>query len=166
MIPVRVQTLVISQNENPSVVILCSQETDADNINRCIPIWIGPPEAALIGMAIRGVQAERPLPHDLFINAISSLDAYVDHVIITDVKETTFYATLTLRHHGRLVEIDARPSDAIALAIRQNAHIYVMDKVAQKASLPFKLSSATEQEDLEEFHNFVSRLNPDDFLSD
>lgn len=89
----------------------------------------------------------------------------MDHVLITDVKASTFYATLTLRHHGRLIELDARPSDAIALAIKQGANIFIMDSVYEKASFPFHITQNTEEEDLKEFHEFVSNLNPDDFLN-
>lgn len=165
MIPVRVQTLLMSQDSNPSILILSALQNDDLSVDpRFIPIWIGLSEAAQIGLALEDVRLPRPLTHDLFINAIASLDAYVDHVLITDVKGSTFYATLTLRQHGHLIELDARPSDAIALALKQNASIYVMEKVYEKASFPFEFSSSDKEKDLKEFHEFVSNLNPDDFL--
>lgn len=165
MIPVRVQTLLMSQDSNPSILILSALQNDDLSVDpRFIPIWIGLPEAAQIGLALEDVRLPRPLTHDLFINAIASLDAYVDHVLITDVKGSIFYATLTLRQHGHLIELDARPSDAIALALKQNASIYVMEKVYEKASFPFEFSSSDKEKGLKEFHEFVSNLNPDDFL--
>lgn len=167
MIPVKVQTLLMSQDASPSILVLSAlQSEDLEVDPRFIPIWIGLPEAAQIGLALEDIRLPRPLTHDLFINAIASLDAYVDHVLITDVKASTFYATLTLRQHGHLIELDARPSDAIALAIKQNASIYVMEKVYEKASFPFKLNPENTEQDLEEFHEFVSNLSPDDFLNE
>lgn len=167
MIPVKVQTLLMSQDASPSILVLSAlQSEDLEVDPRFIPIWIGLPEAAQIGLALEDIRLPRPLTHDLFINAIASLDAYVDHVLITDVKASTFYATLTLRQHGHLIELDARPSDAIALAIKQNAAIYVMEKVYEKASFPFKLNPKNNEQDLEEFHEFVSNLSPDDFLNE
>lgn len=167
MIPVKVQTLLMSQDASPSILVLSAlQSEDLEVDPRFIPIWIGLPEAAQIGLALEDIRLPRPLTHDLFINAIASLDAYVDHVLITDVKASTFYATLTLRQHGHLIELDARPSDAIALAIKQNASIYVMEKVYEKALFPFKLNPENNEQDLEEFHEFVSNLSPDDFLNE
>ena len=165
MIPVHVQTLIFSKDTSLSILVLSTNSSDLEIDPRFIPIWIGLPEAAQIGIALEDVRLPRPLTHDLFINAIASLDAYVDHVLITDVKASTFYATLTLRHHGRLIELDARPSDAIALAIKQGANIFIMDSVYEKASFPFHITQNTGEEDLKEFHEFVSNLNPDDFLN-
>ena len=154
MIPVKVQTLLMSQDASPSILVLSALQSEDLEV------------AAQIGLALEDIRLPRPLTHDLFINAIASLDAYVDHVLITDVKASTFYATLTLRQHGHLIELDARPSDAIALAIKQNASIYVMEKVYEKASFPFKLNPENNEQDLEEFHEFVSNLSPDDFLNE
>lgn len=166
MISVHVQTLIMSQDTSPSILVLCSSETDLSAAPRFMPIWIGIPEAAQIGLALEDIRLPRPLTHDLFIEALTNLDTYVDHVLITDVKNSTFYATLTLRHHGRLIELDARPSDAIALALKQNARIYVLDSVFEKASFPFELATNKDEKDLEAFHEFVSNLDPDDFLSE
>lgn len=160
MISVKVETLIMSQDASPSILVLTANDSNHESIeidHRFIPIWIG--------LALEDIRLPRPLTHDLFINAISSLDAYVDHVLITEVKGSTFYATLTLRQHGHLIELDARPSDAIALALKQGADIFVMDSVFKKASFPFQFSANKEEEDLKKFHDFVSNLNPDDFLN-
>lgn len=166
MISVHVQTLIMSQDASPSILVLCSSEPNTTTDSRFMPIWIGMTEAAQIGLALEDIRLPRPLTHDLFIDALTNLDTYVDHVLITDVKNSTFYATLTLRHHGRLIELDARPSDAIALALKQNARIYVLDSVFEKASFPFELTANKDEKDLEAFHEFVSNLDPDDFLSE
>ena len=166
MISVHVQTLIMSQDASPSILVLCSSKPNTTTDSRFMPIWIGMTEAAQIGLALEDIRLPRPLTHDLFIDALTNLDTYVDHVLITDVKNSTFYATLTLRHHGRLIELDARPSDAIALALKQNARIYVLDSVFKKASFPFELTANKDEKDLEAFHEFVSNLDPDDFLSE
>ncbi len=166
MVPVRVQTLIISHAPSPSVLVLqpCDENTPLKN-GRIIPIWIGAHEATQVGLAIEQARLPRPMTHDLFIDTITNLDAYIDHVLISDVKETTFFARLTLRQHSRLIEIDARPSDAITLALKQEAPLFILEEVLEKASYPyiFKKDHPLNDSDLEEFHSFVKTLIPDDF---
>jgi hypothetical protein len=104
----------------------------------------------------------------LFLDALSSLDAYVDHTVINDVKGKTFYAQLCLRQHGRLIIMDARPSDAIPLALKQGAPLFVNQDVLDRASFPYILKdkSTLTEEDAEAFRSFVEDLEPDDFAYD
>lgn len=162
MIPVHVQNLIISRDAGPSILVLCPTVEEGEPITRFIPIWIGATEAAQIGLVLENVKLPRPLTHDLLVDAITNLDAYVDHVLITDVKAQTFFAKVVMRHHGRLVELDARPSDAVALALRQSADIFALDAVMDKASFPF-VPPADSENEMEAFHDFVSHLTPDDF---
>lgn len=164
MIPVHVQTLIFSHDSGPSILVLKADCSESKWNQRFIPIWIGMPEAAQISLVLEDIRLPRPLTHDLFIDAITNLDAYVDHVLITDIRSSTFYALLFLRQYGRLIELDARPSDAIALALKQDAHIYVLDSVFEKASFPFQITSDPTETELKEFHEFVTKLSPDDFL--
>lgn len=164
MIPVHVQTLIFSHDSGPSILVLKADCSGSKWNQRFIPIWIGMPEAAQISLVLEDIRLPRPLTHDLFIDAITNLDAYVDHVLITDIRSSTFYALLFLRQYGRLIELDARPSDAIALALKQDAHIYVLDSVFEKASFPFQITSDPTETELKEFHEFVTNLSPDDFL--
>lgn len=169
MIPIQVRTLILSQPPAPSVLVLQPmEEVGSNGVGRIIPIWMGSHEAASIGLALEGIRPPRPVTHDLFLDALSSLDAYVDHCVINDVKGKTFYAQLCLRQHGRLIIIDARPSDAIPLALKQNAPLFVNQDVLDRASFPYILKdkNALTEEDAEAFRSFVEDLEPDDFAYD
>lgn len=113
----------------------------------------------------------RPLTHDLFMNAIASLDAFIDHVEIYDLIDTTFYAKLFLRQHERSVVLDARPSDAIALAIKQDAMVYIDEPILNCASYPYLINDkekprALNETQIKEFHDYVETLRPDDLEED
>lgn len=166
MVPVRIQTLIVSSSPAPSIIVLQPIE-ESDQLNsRIIPIWVGINEATQMGIALEKARFARPMTHDLFLDALTNLDARIDHVYIHDVRDSTFYAKLVLRQHSRLLEIDARPSDALALAIRQESPIYVDEEVLEKASFPYVFKkSANEDEEVEEFREFVEGLAPEDFQS-
>lgn len=112
------------------VVIL--KEKDSD---RYLPIWIGAPEADSIAVKLQDVTVPRPLTHDLLGAVISSLGAGLVHISVTNLENDTFYATLFIRQDGKTVEVDSRPSDAIALAVRAQVPIYVSDEVLDKAGV-------------------------------
>lgn len=113
-----------------------------------MPIWIGPTEAAQIGMALEHVKFARPMTHDLMLDALTNLDARVDSVVIYGSKGQMFFAHLVLSQGGRLITLDARPSDAIALALRQDAPLYIEETVLDASSFPFlfKGEKQTEEE--------------------
>ena len=119
MVRCYIQTLIISQAVSPSVLVLrpYSDEPVQDTC-RVLPIWIGLTEATQMGLAIENIRLPRPVTHDVFLDALTNLNTYVDHVLITGVKNETFFVRLYLRHHGDLIDLDARPSDAINLAVR------------------------------------------------
>lgn len=112
------------------VVIL--KEKDSD---RYLPIWIGAPEADSIAVKLQEVSVPRPLTHDLLGAVISSLGAGLVSISVTNLENDTFYATLSIRQNGKMVEVDSRPSDAIALAVRAQVPIYVSDEVLDKAGV-------------------------------
>src|SRR5205823_7657289 len=95
--------------------------------NKFLPIWIGHPEAAAILMKLQGASTPRPMTHDLISEVLSELDANCTRVAVTELRENTFYASITLSVNGREVEIDSRPSDALALAVRSNAPIFAAE---------------------------------------
>lgn len=166
MIRCYIQTLIISQAASPSVLVLRPySDAPVHNTCRVLPIWIGLTEATQMGLAIEGIRLPRPVTHDVFLDALTNLNAYVDHVVITSVKDETFYVRLCLSHHGDLIEIDARPSDAINLAIRQKAPIYVDEKVLEQESYPYiiKKNHVLNENDIEEFHTFIKTIEPEDF---
>lgn len=169
MIPVNVQTLIVSIAPAPSIIVLQPIEsTGTAGKSRIVPIWVGVNEATQMGIALEQARFSRPMTHDLFLDALTNLDARVDHVVINDVKGSTFFARLALRQHDRLIDLDARPSDALALAIRQRVPVYIEESVLERASFPYVLkqppddSEAMKQE-LEEFKNFLEEIAPEDF---
>lgn len=163
MIPVAIDTLVVGVPPSPSVIIL-RPLGDKDGAGHVLPIWIGPTEAASIGMALEGTHGERPMTHDLLAALVDAAGMSLDYVIINDVKGTTFFATVVLDQAGECKNIDARPSDSIALAVREQAPIYVEENVMDLASFPAALNPAgTKAIEVEEFHNFIEKVNPEDF---
>ena len=158
MIPVTVQTLIVSAAPSPSIIVLQPvEEIVQEGKSRIIPIWVGVNEATQMGIALEKARFSRPMTHDLFLDALTNLDAQIDHV---------FFARLTLRQHDRLIDLDARPSDALALAVRQKAPIYIVEDVLERASFPYVLRrtepEASEAE-LSEFKKFLEGLAPEDF---
>ena len=165
MIPMTVQTLILASPPNPSILVLCPVE-DYDSRSDCriVPIWIGSAEANQIGLALEGTKTTRPLSHDLLLDALTNLDTVVERVEIVDVRDQTFFARLILRNGERVITLDARPSDAVALAIRQGATILMAEDVLAAASFPFVFrKDASSDEELSEFHAFVQSLSPEDF---
>lgn len=168
MIPVNIQTLIVSTAPSPSIIVLQPiEEAPQGDLSRIVPIWVGVNEATQMGIALERARFSRPMTHDLLLDALTNLDARVDHVVINDVQGSTFFARLTLRQHDRLIDLDARPSDAMALAVRQKAPIYIEESVLERASFPYVLkrqepAAATEAE-LDEFKKFLEGLAPEDF---
>src|SRR5919205_3485541 len=100
--------------------------------NRFLPIWIGHPEAAAILMKLQGAQTPRPMTHDLVTEMLAQLDARVIRIAVTELRENTFYAMITVSIDGSEIEVDSRPSDAIALAVRAEAPIFAADSVIEE----------------------------------
>jgi bifunctional DNase/RNase len=125
-----VESVRVHMLSSRHVVIL--KETERD---RYLPIWIGPWEASAIAMRLQGLSPERPLTHDLFANALEAIDARVSRVVISDLTDETFHARLFVERDGHVGEVDARPSDALALAVRVGAPIFAVLSVLDQAAL-------------------------------
>jgi bifunctional DNase/RNase len=125
-----VESVRVHMLSNRHVVIL--KEKDRE---RYLPIWIGPWEASAIAMRLQGLTPERPLTHDLFATTLADLGVSVERVVITELAEETFHAQLFLEHDGRIVEIDSRPSDALALAVRGSIRVFASVDVLDQAGL-------------------------------
>lgn len=167
MVNMRVLTLIMTGHGSPSVVVLEPMEETTGQASRIVPIWIGSTEAAQLGIALEQAKLPRPLTHDLFLDALTNLDATVDHVLIDDMKKQTFYAKLVLRQGGRLIALDARPTDALALALRQHAPLHMTEEVLERASFPYIFKTPKNEEvELQQFHSFIDNLKPEDFLDD
>ncbi len=166
LVPLRVLTLIFTGPINPAVLVLEPVEEMVNGCSRVIPIWVGANEAMQLGVAIEQAKTPRPMTHDLFIDAITNLDACVDHVLIDDVKGETYFAKLVLRHGGRLISLDARPTDALSLALREDAPFMITEEVLEQASFPYLFKEPEDRDaEMEEFHSFVDSLSPDDFSS-
>ncbi len=164
MVPLKVLTLVVAGPNQPSVLVLQPVEDAPVGKARIVPIWIGPTEAAHIGMALEHVKLQRPMTHDLFLDALTNLDARVDSAVIYQVKGQMFFSRLTLSQGGRLINLDARPSDAVALALRQDAPLYIEESVLDQASFPFLFKGEKQTEaELAEFKTFLDNISPEDF---
>ena len=148
-----VESVRVHMLSSQHVVIL--KDTDRD---RYLPIWIGPWEANAIAMRLQGLTPERPLTHDLFSNTLDELGVTVKQIVVSDLSEETFRARLLLELDGRSLDIDARPSDAIAIAIRAGVPIYATDSVLDRAGV---VPEAEEDEKLNVFREFVNSLNVD-----
>ncbi|MDK2820507.1 MAG: uncharacterized protein PWP31_472 [Clostridia bacterium] len=144
LIPIKVKQIVLDQNLSP-VVILSNKEGD-----QVLPIWVGTYEAQAIALAIQGILTPRPLTHDLIINLCEKLGAEIKKVLVQDVREGTYYAELYLHQGDKEYVIDARPSDAITIALRTNAPLYITEKVAAYTVNVDELVSEDQVEELEE----------------
>lgn len=164
MVPLKVLTLVVAGQNQPSVLVLQPVEETPARKARVVPIWIGPTEAAQIGMALEHVKFARPMTHDLMLDALTNLDARVDSMVIYGSKGQMFFAHLVLSQGGRLITLDARPSDAIALALRQDAPLYIEETVLDASSFPFLFKGEKQmEEELAAFKTFLDHISPEDF---
>lgn len=170
MIEVKIDSIRVSLMSQHRVVVL--KETNSD---RYLPIWIGPFEADAITIQLQGVEVQRPLTHDLLKSIIEEMGATVSHVIVSELKNDTFYARIVMDVDGNSLEIDARPSDAIALSVRVNAPLFVNDEVMELASITPEVGldeldvedvsepvSPEEEERLSIFREFINDLDLDD----
>ena len=134
--------------------------------NKFLPIWIGHPEAAAILMRLQSQAPPRPMTHDLLSDVLDQLGAQIIRITVTELRENTFYAQITLQQDGSEIEVDSRPSDAIALAIRAEAPIFAADRVIEESAIEFE-GEEIDQERLDDevakFRNFLDEVTPDQF---
>jgi bifunctional DNase/RNase len=164
MVEVEIDSIRVSLMSQHRIVILKDV-----NGERYLPIWIGPYEAEAITVSLQRMEVARPLTHDLLRNVMQTLGAEVLRVMITELRDDVFYARIHVRANGRELEIDSRPSDALALAVRVHAPIYVDEKVmTEAATRPEEKaegeepSDESEEERLQIFKDFVNQLDLDD----
>lgn len=169
MIEVVVDSVRASLMSPHRMVIL--RETDQ---NRYLPIWIGGYEADAITIELLGRTVPRPQTHDLLKSVIDAMGARVSHVLVNDLRDDTFFARIVMDQNGRKIEVDSRPSDAIALAVRVKASIFVADSVIERAGIVpeeglsefIGEQGSDAEEDLSAFRDFVESLDLDDFVSE
>ncbi|MHB9112198.1 MAG: bifunctional nuclease family protein [Thermoleophilia bacterium] len=134
--------------------------------NKFLPIWIGHQEAAAILMKLQGTDLPRPMTHDLMASILGELHAEILKVTVTELKENTFYALLTLKLDAGEIEVDSRPSDALALAVRTNAPIYASDQLIEDNAIEFDHEVEDADQVVEKFRDFLDNVTPEDFLND
>lgn len=148
-----IKGLMMDPVTNTPIVVL--QERDAD---RVLPIWVGVVEANAIALQVENIATARPMTHDLLRNIIQDLEGTVDRIVVSDLKEQTFYAVIHIDVHGDRLAIDARPSDAIALALRAHAPIMVEDAVFERAK---QTTYTPEQRDPEQLKAYLDNMTPE-----
>jgi bifunctional DNase/RNase len=131
--------------------------------NKFLPIWIGHPEAAAILTKLQGQSTPRPMTHDLMTDVLTELNARVSRIAVTELRENTFFAVITLQVNGNEVEIYSRPSDALALAVRASAPIFVADKVIDDSAIEFGQEPEEAGDVIDEFKRFLENVSPEDF---
>jgi bifunctional DNase/RNase len=173
IIEVRVNGLILEHKSQQNIVIL--REVDGERI---LPIWIGPGEAQAIRRILSEESFPRPLTHDLLHLIVEGLKAKIARVVIADLRENTFFASVFVQRDGELLSIDARPSDSIAVALRAKASIFVNEKLLQpppqaeeeeeessgeSAASEAPPKQLTEEEKAEQLRRYLEKLNPEDF---
>lgn len=158
MIEMKVAGIALDAATRSPIVLLRDTTTE----RRALPIYIGQDQARAIISAMENQKPPRPLTHDLLVNMLEAWDLRIERVIIHSLQDNTFYAVLTLSQGEVKKEIDARPSDAIAIAIRVNCPIWVMEEVVADASIP--VDREADEAERRAFREFVSKLRPEDLI--
>ena len=157
MIEVKVVNVAIDANSKMPVILLKEKTGE-----KTLPIWIGLFEAQAIALALENVKPPRPLTHDLAKSLIEKLKGKVDRVVISDLRDNTFYAEILIKRNGETIKVDSRPSDAIALALRLNVPIFIDETVLDKVTIGGKPIG---EDELAEFRKRLKDLKPEDFSS-
>jgi bifunctional DNase/RNase len=131
--------------------------------NEFLPIWIGHPEAAAILMKLQDAETPRPMTHDLMAAVFEEIGLECEKIAITELRENTFYATITLKSGDQQIDIDARPSDAVALSVRTGAPIFVADDVITESAIEFEHEVEDSEEIVDKFKQFLDEVTPEDF---
>ncbi len=155
MYEVEIKGLTLDPLTNMPIVILRSPETD-----RALPIWIGVFEANAIALEMEKIETPRPMTHDLLVNIVGNLDARISKVVVCDLRENTFFAIIVMERDGSEMSIDARPSDAIALALRTGVPIYVTKDVLERSQ---SIEMSDDLYDEKKLKAWLENLKPEDF---
>ncbi len=160
-VKMKIQAIALDPVSNSPVMILKEEEGE-----RALPIWIGLLEATAIATKLENIQFSRPMTHDLMINILDHLGIKIPRIEVCDLRDNTYYALITLNIDGREVQIDARPSDAVALALRTGAEIWVHEEVLRKSKALEEAAAKAEQEtvdqdqDKEKLKDLLEKLDP------
>ena len=153
-VEMRIRGLLVDPVNNTPIVIL--KDANSDTV---LPIWVGIFEASAIQMEIEKVSTPRPMTHDLIKNVLSGLDAHVHKVVVTELKDDTFYAVIWMERDGRIISVDSRPSDALALALRVDCPIFVDEEVLKTSK---KAQTAADPATNEDLRKWLEGLGDED----
>jgi len=149
----------VSFDANRQPIVLLKAEEGG----KYLPIWIGHPEAAAILMKLQNAELPRPMTHDLLANILTDLSTKLVRVLVTELKENTFYAVLQLATPDGEIDVDSRPSDAIALAVRTDAPIFAARDLLDASGVEFEQEPEDSEELVQEFRDFLDHITPEDF---
>jgi bifunctional DNase/RNase len=172
MVEVRLRAVRVDLQSNTPVLLL----QESEGLGRTLPIFIGAPEATAIAFALQGMDTPRPMTHDLIRDLLDALGSDVVRVVITELRSSTYYAEIVLRHAGQEVPVSSRPSDAVAVAVRTGTPLYVADDLMDAEGILLAVDEEDEEdEDAEaddnpdelvgEFRHFLDTIRPEDFSS-
>lgn len=173
MVEVRLRAVRVDLQSNTPVLLL----QESEGLGRTLPIFIGAPEATAIAFALQGMDTPRPMTHDLIRDLLDSLGADVIRVVVTELKSATYYAEIVLRQGDREIPVSSRPSDAVAVAVRTGAPLYVADDLMESEGIMLAVDEEEDEEEAEEdessnpdelvgeFRNFLDSIRPEDFSS-
>src|SRR5277367_2091173 len=153
-IEMKIRGLMVDPSTNAPIVILKDVAGDA-----VLPIWVGPVEATAIWLEVEKTSTARPMTHDLLKNLIYGLNAEIQRIVVTELKDDTFYAVIWMEQNGEAVALDARPSDAIALALRADCPIFVHEDVLKAAKV---VPNTADSRPAEELQRWLENLNDED----
>jgi bifunctional DNase/RNase len=153
----KIKGLMMDPLTNSPIVVL--QDTTSDTL---LPIWVGIFEANAIALQIEKVDTPRPMTHDLIKGLLNQLDAQVTKIVVTELRDNTFYALIFLDVAGKTITVDSRPSDAIALALRTDSPIFVTDEVISKSASTSSTTISADRSTPEEIRQWLENLNPED----
>ena len=165
MIPMELLGVRVELPSNTPIVLL--RAAGDDQTGRILPIFIGGPEATAIALAQEGVEPPRPMTHDLFAQVLETMSISIEKVVVTELRERTFFAELHMRGPDEVNVMSARPSDAIALAVRLGIPIFAEPELLDEAGYDEEAEDDAEEAEtvIEEFTNFIENVNPEDFAS-
>ena len=173
MVEVRLRAVRVDLQSNTPVLLL----QESEGLGRTLPIFIGAPEATAIAFALQGMETPRPMTHDLIRDLLGALGAEVVRVVVTELRSSTYHADIVLGHDGREVAVSSRPSDAVAVAVRTGAPLFVADELMDAEGVMLAVDEEEDEEDEEpveegnpeeivgEFRSFLDNIRPEDFSS-
>jgi len=170
MVEVRLRAVRVDLQSNTPVLLL----QESEGLGRTLPIFIGAPEATAIAFALQGMETPRPMTHDLIRDLLDTLGTTVERVVITELRESTYYADIVMRRDGRELRLSSRPSDAVAIAVRTGTSLFVADELMDNEGILLAVEEEEDEEDgdgddvspeeiVGEFRHFLDTIRPEDF---